>query len=149
MGRLPNNHGKQIPPFRVFLLDQSDLPVPPPFLDRLLAGYGSGRIVIRLEPNQAVDAVSFGETWYGLGFVLVNPAREIVRNSEIERPVSTTGEEIDTKWHRAHPDQVSRRSCLLAEAEVIPGRPARAGPGTYEHGLSRMISKVNANVIEL
>ncbi len=43
---------------------------------------------------------------------------------------------------------VSRQSCLLAEAEVIPGRPMRAGPGT-EHGLSGMHRKAKANVIEV
>ena len=50
-----------ITPVRILLFDQPNLPIPTPLLERLFARNRVCRIVIALEPNQAIDAVSSAE----------------------------------------------------------------------------------------
>ena len=75
----------EIPPVRVLLLNQSDLPIPSPLFDCLLTGNCVGRIVISFEPHQPVDGVPSGRARNCARFVLVHATHKSVRNAKIER----------------------------------------------------------------
>src|SRR4051794_23414561 len=87
----------QVAPFRILLFDEPDLPIAPPFLELFFAPDRGGGIVIDLEPDQTIDAVSPGEARDDFGLVLMDTADEIPGHAEIERPVSSAGEEIDVE----------------------------------------------------
>jgi hypothetical protein len=46
-------------------------------------------------PNENVDAVSLGEPFKDVVFVLPNAPDDIVRHADIERAVSLTGQHVD------------------------------------------------------
>ena len=72
------------------------------------------------KPDQTINAVPGGERRRGAGLMLVYAAHKVVGNAKVECPMPPAGKEIYIK------QQLPRR--------VIPGRPAWAGPGTYEYG---------------
>ena len=56
---------------------------------------------VLLEPDQACDAMLFGEALKHTIFVLPNPADEVTRHTEIERSVALAREEIDKAGSRS------------------------------------------------
>ena len=48
------------------MFNQPDLPIPPPLLERLLTSNRVCRIIIGLEPHQAIDAISGAEARHGV-----------------------------------------------------------------------------------
>ena len=89
-----------------------------------------------LKPDQTFDRIFRGEAWYRLGFVLTDAANKIIGNSEIQCSMPPTGKEIDAIRHPGSPKLFGGDCTPLPPTTVIPGRPAEAGPGTHEHGLS-------------
>jgi len=67
----------QVAPATVFALDQVDLPVPLPLLDLLLAVKRRLGRIVRLEPDELVDAVFFGKAGDDLVLVFPNSPQEI------------------------------------------------------------------------
>jgi hypothetical protein len=57
---------KQISPIGILFFDESDLPVSPPFLERLLTSNGVCRVIIGLEPDKTIDAISGPEARHGV-----------------------------------------------------------------------------------
>jgi hypothetical protein len=80
---LGGNLWVEIDPSRIAFLDQPDFPIPPPFLQLLLAGNRRRGIIIDSEPDQFVDRISFGETGNGFGLVLVDATNNVIRHAEI------------------------------------------------------------------
>ena len=138
---LPGDRGKQIAPFRVLFLDQADLPVPPPLLERLFTGDRISRIVIALKPDQTLDAIFRREPRNRLALVLTDAANKIAGNPEIQRSMPSTGEKVDAIRHRSPVKPFRGFHTPSPAITVIPGRPARAGPGTYEHGPSAICTE--------
>ena len=80
---LGGNLWVEIDPSRIAFLDQPDFPIPPPFLQLLLAGNRRRGIIIDFEPDQFVDRISLGETGDRLAFVLVDATNNVICHAEI------------------------------------------------------------------
>src|SRR5260370_32356633 len=73
-----------------------------PFLYFLFACYRGYCLVIDLEPDELVHAVSFRKALNRFGPVLISAPHDIVCHAEIERAVFFTRKEIDVVRHRGH-----------------------------------------------
>jgi hypothetical protein len=85
----------QVTPILVTFLDQPNLPGAPPPLHRM---FSRPRFKDRLEYfkiDELVDSVFSGKARNELSLVLSHASNEIVGNADIERPVESTGENID------------------------------------------------------
>ena len=87
----------EVTPFRVLLFDQPDLPIAPPLFDFLLTADRGRRIIIDLEPYQAINVVSPREPRDNFGLVLIDPADEIVGHAQVKGSVPPACEKIDVK----------------------------------------------------
>src|SRR6516225_1213304 len=102
--------------------------ITPPFLELLFPRNRFCRIFISFESCQPSDTVLSGETRHAPRLV----AYKVTCHAEIECPVPLASKQIDIERQQRCPN------CL-----VIPGRPARAGLGTYEHGPLNRTSEVS------
>ena len=129
---LPEKGRVQIPPFRVRLLDQSDLPISPPLLDRLLTSDCIRGIIMGFEPHQTIDGILSSETRHTPSLVLMHAAQKVIRNPDVERPMPPAGKKVNMKRHQASP------------AFVIPGRPGGPGPEPMDTEFERVGSNSSA-----
>jgi hypothetical protein len=78
----------EIPPGGIHALDKLQLPATLPFLQLLLSGDGLVEVALDLVPDKHMHVIPSGEARKLLRFVLMNPARQIINDADIERPVS-------------------------------------------------------------
>ena len=104
----------QISPIGILFFDEADFPVSPPFLERLLTSNGVCRIIIGLEPDQTIDAVSGAEARHRVRLMLMCAAHQVACYPEIERSMPAAGKEVHVEWQ-------------LPLRGVIPGRPSGTG----------------------
>jgi hypothetical protein len=97
VAQLPSNPIEEITPIRIILLNQPNLPIPPPLLDVLFSRDRVFRIIAYLIPNKPIYAIPRREARNSLLFVLVDTANEIVRNADIQRSVLAARQQIDVK----------------------------------------------------
>ena len=103
MGRRDNlrdQSRREIMPIGVVRLDQFDFPAPIPFLDVLLTLDRSGWVIAGFEVNQLLHGIAFGEAGNLRALMLGNAADEIVRDADIERPISIRSENVNVIGHR-------------------------------------------------
>src|SRR5207244_11054514 len=93
----------EINPAGILLFDQTNLPIASPFLQFLLTRDRGDGVVVNLEPNQLVDAVSRRKAGNGLGPMLVNATHDVIGHAEIKRDVLPAREEIDVIGHLRQP----------------------------------------------
>jgi hypothetical protein len=77
----------QIAPLWVLLFDQHKLPSATPFFERFLAPDSRLHGLVRLEPDQGVNAVFLRKAFREIVLVLPNSLNEIGGNSYVERAV--------------------------------------------------------------
>src|SRR5450759_3978782 len=68
------NAGIEINPPRILFFDQTNLPITPPFLELFFASNSGQRIIVYLEPDKFVHAVTCRESAGCLGSMLVSAA---------------------------------------------------------------------------
>jgi hypothetical protein len=85
----------QIAPRRVCGLDQIEFPRTTPVLDGLLARDGRFHRLVRLEPDQRMNAVFLREPFRKIVLVLPNALNKIGGHADIKRAVSAAGEDVD------------------------------------------------------
>lgn len=84
----------EVEPLRIFLLDQFELPGPPPALDALLEEYSLVDLRELPVPDQLGHAVLGGEALSPFA-MLPDPAGQIRCHADVERAVPSAGEDID------------------------------------------------------
>src|SRR3546814_20498406 len=82
-------------PLGIAALDQSDFPGAGPLLHRLLALYRTGDLLVRLDMDQARDAVFHDEARADTLPVFPNAAGDVVGEADGERPVLAAGKEVN------------------------------------------------------
>lgn len=87
--------GPEVAPAGVGPLDQRELPVAPPFLERFLALDGCARAFSAFEPDKPLYAVSTGKSGPGVGPMFVDAAHKVVRYADVERAVTLAGHDVD------------------------------------------------------
>jgi hypothetical protein len=119
--RLPFNQSPfnpQIPPLRVVLLDQVDLPLPVPVLQLLLARNRVGHPVKRFGVDQADRAIIRGKTWSRSRAVLVQSRREVGRDADVERSALLAGENVSAGLPHMNVGNIQRRDAELVSASM-------------------------------
>src|SRR5579871_4846873 len=96
-GRTSNRQIGQIAPFEIFLLDELNLPFAFPPLQLLLATDRLDGGLIRLHMYQVVNFVSADELRTGAQSVLLEASRQVVRHSDVQRPVPAAGQNVDVE----------------------------------------------------
>ena len=77
------------------LVDQVDLPFPAPFLQHLLP-FDRGRdVIISLEPHQPENGILLGKAFGKSFLMLINTANQIVRDTNVDRPVLAACQDVD------------------------------------------------------
>ena len=106
--RIKSKPDCQIMPVRVLALDKVDLPLPVPTLELFLSQDGVFHITENLISDEAVDAITFGETLDLTVAMLPEPRDQVARNADVQRPVTFTGKYVDAgsslDCHHAEPD---------------------------------------------
>src|SRR5918994_466160 len=80
-------------------LDHRDLPIPPPLLQSFLARNRLVDPFVSLVPDQAINPVFRRKAGEHLVLVLPDTAREIARDTEIQRPVKPARGHVDMVRH--------------------------------------------------
>src|SRR4030095_3834173 len=103
---------RQIEPCRCLALEQIDLPLPVPALELPFASNSGLHVLEEFVPDEMMDRILFGEAVNGANAVLVEPGDQIGRDSDVNRTVGATGENVDARLlHR-------RRACGEMDAET-------------------------------
>jgi hypothetical protein len=119
--RLPFNQSPfnpQIPPLRVILLDQVDLPLPVPVLQLLLARNRFGHPVKRFGVHQADRAIIRRKTWRRSRAVLVQSRCEVGRDADVERAALLAGENVSAGLSHMNVGNIQRRHAELVSASM-------------------------------
>src|SRR5690606_18823766 len=87
----------QVAPGRIALFDQLELPRPVPLLEPLLAHDRMLHRGVWLEPDQHLDAILAGEARDGALPMLMDPLHQVRRDTDIERPAATRGEQVNAR----------------------------------------------------
>src|SRR3569833_974675 len=87
----------EVCPRRVQLLDEPELPEPPPFLDLAFTTAGGLAALVRFPPDQGLAAVALAEAWKGLGSVLEDPLEQVVGVTGVARAVAAAGDYVDVE----------------------------------------------------
>jgi hypothetical protein len=87
---------------------------------------------VQLIPHQGVNLVPLGKPFDEIVLVLPHPFDEIGGHTDIERPISSTGQQIDARLLQiAHLSELWIPAVIPAKAGVIPAKagviPAKAG----------------------
>ena len=85
----------QIPPRRVCRLNQVQLPLPTPTLERLLTRNGRFHRLVCLVPDQHMNPIFLREPIDKVALVLPDALHKIRRHADIQRAISLAGEDID------------------------------------------------------
>src|SRR5205085_9696009 len=93
----------EVTPVGIVFLNQSDLPIAPPLLDLFFACDCRHRVIIALEPDEPIDAVSGGEASQQLVLMLVHPTDQIIGDAQIQRPVSPARKQINVVAQHCFP----------------------------------------------
>ena len=91
----PTRTDEQLIPVRVCFLDQLDLPLPPPSLERSLPARSFGRVVMGLEINEPAHPVFPGETSHHALAMLPRAPGEIAGHADIKHAMRPAREDID------------------------------------------------------
>src|SRR5690606_10765451 len=97
---------EEVPPGRVHLFDQLDLPAALPFLDLPLAGEGAVAGVEALEPDQLAHAISGREAVEALLPVLGGAPPQVVGRASVERAVRAAGDDVGVEANPTAPRQL-------------------------------------------
>ena len=119
------DHVVKIGPVRVGPLDQPYLPLPIPLLQTSLPEHCALHRGMGLIPDKSVDAIPPGESTDQAGLVLPDAFDQVGRDSDVQGPVSGTGENVDVggPWRR-------RAGVIHAPLTVIPASgPESRGAG--------------------
>jgi hypothetical protein len=119
--RLPFNQSPfnpQIPPLRVILLDQVDLPLPVPSLQLLLARNRVGHPVKRFGVHQADRAIIRRKTWRRSRAVLVQSRCEVRCHADVKRSAFLAGEDIGAGLPHMDVGNIQRRHAELVSASM-------------------------------
>ena len=92
-----NNLFIQIPPIRVLLLDEPQLPTTAPFLQLLLALNGRFGGFASLVVNELIDAIPRGESGDFLLFVLPDAARQVGSDPYIQDAVAPVANNVNAE----------------------------------------------------
>jgi hypothetical protein len=109
-----------------------DFPGTVPFLELLFSHDGRFHRLMGLVPDKFLDPVAFRETIDKLISVFVDPPCEIRRHTNIERPISLAGKNINARllsmWHLTScqwfpwmPDQAGHDDRLEFLVDINPG----------------------------
>jgi hypothetical protein len=87
---------------------------------------------VQLIPHQGVNLVPLGKPFDEIVLMLPHPFDEIGGHTDIERPISSTGQQIDARLLQiAHLSELWIPAVIPAKAGVIPAKagviPAKAG----------------------
>jgi hypothetical protein len=85
----------QITPISVKLLYESDLPGPPPALQRMLSGARLKNSIEQFEIDETIDVVFAREARNKSRFVLCYPSSEIICDADIQRTIWLTCQNVD------------------------------------------------------
>lgn len=85
---------KQVLPLRIVLLNQIDLPLAFPAFHTFLSIDSIANIPVLLEIDQPVHPVFLGESFDGIGLVLMHPVQEVVGYADVQRAVLPAGQDI-------------------------------------------------------
>ena len=85
----------EVRPFGVLGLNQIDLPLAWIILDAFLASNGVFNAIMRLEPDEPFDTIALCEALNQSFAVLIDTAHQIIGDAAIERPMLSTGHEVD------------------------------------------------------
>ena len=110
----------QIPPRRVCRLNQVQLPLPTPALDRLLTRNRRFHRLVYLVPDQHMNPIFLREPIDKVALVLPDALHKIRRHADIQRAISLAGEDIDAGL--LHVNSVMY-SCVVVTPEM--GNPGR------------------------
>jgi len=100
---------REVFPHRIQFLDLVDFPLTSPALDPLFAGDGVGHGFGRRVPDEAVDAVAFGEAVEAALAVLDKATDKVRRYPHVQCAAKSTGEDVDAGLFVAHaPDCAAR-----------------------------------------
>jgi hypothetical protein len=86
---------KQFKPFRVFLFDQINFPLPLPALNGLFTRNRVADVEMFLIPNEPNDTVFRGEARNDPVFVFVDPAIEIGSYARVDRSILLAREDVN------------------------------------------------------
>jgi hypothetical protein len=111
----------QVQPVPIERFNQSDLPCPVPFLQLLLTKNGLLHQLMVLVPNKRLQAISFGKTFKGLGFVNGHPIPQRARDACIDCTSVAIRKHING-WRLLFADQMIGHVAMLSS-----GFPAFAG----------------------
>jgi hypothetical protein len=89
----------EIIPIRILFIDQSRLPIAPPFLEFFLASDRAYGVIENLKQDQLVDPVSLRESRHDLDLVLMDTSNEVVRYTNVQRAVFLTRQDVDVVRH--------------------------------------------------
>ena len=92
-----NNLFIQIPPIRVLLLDEPQLPTTAPCLQLLLTLNGGFGGFAGLVVNELIDAISGGETGDFLLFMLPDAARQVGGYPNVQGAVASVGNNVNAE----------------------------------------------------
>ncbi len=84
----------QIPPIRIAIFDQAQLPSATPFLDLFLADYRRLHRIVLLVIHQHRDVVLMGETRCQMLAVLPHALHQVAGNAGVQGAVPTAGEDV-------------------------------------------------------
>src|SRR3569833_1552072 len=137
----------EVCPRRVQLLDEPELPEPPPFLDLAFTTAGGLAALVRFPPDQGLAAVALAEAWKCFGAVLEDAPEQVVRVAGVERAVTPVGDYVDVEHGARSPTDVPIlfSSCLAFGKRIFAGSrpssgsvwaPAFAGENGDKLGLS-------------
>ena len=90
----------QIPPLRIYLLNQPDLPRALPLLDLLLTDDGVADVGMLFKIHQAMDLILPGKALPHIGFMLPDALYQLAGDAGVERAVSSAGEDVDVSCFR-------------------------------------------------
>jgi hypothetical protein len=119
--RLPFNQSPfnpQIPPLRVILLDQVDLPLPMPSLQLLLPRNGVRHPVKRFRVDQADRAIIRRKTWCRPRAMLVQSRRKVRRDANVKRAAFLAGENVSAGLSHRNVGNIQRRHAELVSASM-------------------------------
>jgi len=85
----------EIIPTRVVLLNQPNLPAPPPMLDVLFTLHGRFDCVVMLRPNETLKVMLFGEALDRTFAMLPSTPSKVTGDAYIERPFGLVGYNVD------------------------------------------------------
>jgi hypothetical protein len=139
----------QIPPRRVCRLNQVQLPLPTPTLERLLTRNGRFHRLVCLVPDQHMNPIFLREPIDKVALVLPDALHKIRRHADIQRAISLAGEDIDAGL--LHGPSVLDSGVRRNDCSVIPGltpdqvRGGLRNPGVaFDHRLDSGVRRNDA-----